>query len=135
MLLSTGICNNIGPNEIRKRRLLGNLALSAGLVLAILFIWQDVDDLVRLIVIIPFFLGWLGMLQSIQKTCVFLALNGLQNQDHGNEALPDTELRHQFRIRSIWILIVATFLTLLCACITLAVQVELFRGPQGPALR
>lgn len=127
-------CQNLGPKEIRRRRLLGYLGLNVGVILAIIFIWQDVSDYLRMLVFIPFFVGYLGILQALQKTCVVLALKGVQNQDQGDEPVVDIALRRKLRRRSIWILILAVFLALMCTYLTLAIHTELLRWPQPPAL-
>ncbi len=128
------VCQNLGPKEIRKRRLLGYLAINIGLILAIIFIWQDVSDYLRMLVFIPFFVGYLGILQAIQKTCVVLALKGQQNQDQGNQPVIEDALRQKLWRRSIWILIFACILAGLCTYLTLAIHSELLRWPQPPAL-
>ena len=127
-------CRNLGPKEIRKRRLLGYLALNVGLVLSILFIWQDVSDYFRALVFIPFFVAYLGIIQALQKTCVVLALKGQQNQDQGDEPVVDRALRNKLWRRSIWILILSGILALICTYLTLAIHSELLRWPQPPAL-
>ncbi len=128
------VCQNLGPKETRKRRLLGYLAINVGLILAIVFIWQDVSDSLRMLIFIPFFVGYLGILQAIQKTCVVLALKGQQNQDQGNEPVVENTLRQKLWRRSIWILIFAGILAVLCTYLTLAIHSELLRWPQPPAL-
>lgn len=134
MILSTALCQNLGPKETRKRKLFGYLALNVGLVLALIFIWQNVDDLIRMTVFIPFFLGYLGVLQSIQKTCVVLGLKGMENQDQGNQALVDAELQRKLRTRSYWIIFMAVILGVICTYLTLAIHPEIMAWPQGPAL-
>jgi len=127
-------CQNLGPKEIRKRRLLGYLALNIGLVLAIVFIWQDAPDYLRVLVFVPFFVGYLGILQSIQKTCVVLAFKGTKNQDQGEELIVEDALRRKLWRRSIWILILAGLLALICTYLSLAIHTELLRWLQPPDL-
>ncbi len=134
MILSTAVCLNLGPKEIRKRRLFGYLCLNVGLILAIVFVWQDVADWVRLLVFIPFFFGYLGILQAIQKTCVVLAFAGQQNQDQGAEAVVDEAIKRKLKVRSYWILILCFLLASICAYLTLVIHTELLNWPQGPAL-
>ena len=115
------VCQNLGPKETRKRWMLGCYALCVGLVLAIIFIWQDASDYLRLLVFIPFFVGYLGILQAFQKTCVVLGLKGQQNQDQGNEPIVEKALRQKLWRRSVWILISAVILALICTCLSLAI--------------
>lgn len=135
MILAAAVCQNLGPKQTRKRRLFGYLMLNVGLVLAVIFIWLNVNDILRMLVFIPFFLGYLGVLQAIQKTCVVLALKGMENQDQGNQALVEASTIRKLKVRSFWILIIATFLGLLCTYLTLAIHAEHLAWPQGPAPR
>lgn len=134
MIAAAIVCQNLGPREIRKRRLLGYLSFNIGLVMALLFIWQNVSDFLRMLVFIPFFFGYLGILQSLQKTCVFLAFQGKQNNDQGNEAVTDQALRRKLKTRSVWILILSTLLALICTYLTLAIHAELIQWPEPPPL-
>ncbi|HQR42593.1 MAG TPA: hypothetical protein PLX97_07905 [Gemmatales bacterium] len=134
MSTSSTICLNLGPRESRKRRLLGLLAFNIGIVLAIFFIWQNVDDLLRATVFIPFFFAYLGILQSLQKTCVFLAIQGKQNLDQGNEQVAEDALRRKLWHRSLWIIFWAATLALLCTYLTLAIHPELMEWPRAAAV-
>jgi hypothetical protein len=129
MLLSTAVCLNLGPKQIRKRRLLGLLSFQLGVILSVVFIWLNVPDIVRATVFIPYFFAYLGILQSLQKTCVFLAFQGKQNLDAGNEAVAEDRLRSQLKNRSIWIIILATILALLCTYLTLVIHPEIMAMP------
>jgi hypothetical protein len=129
MLLSTAVCLNLGPSQIRKRRLLGLLSFQLGLVLSILFVWLNVSDIVRATVFIPYFFAYLGIIQSLQKTCVFLAFQGKQNLDAGNETVTEDLLRKKLKSRSIWIIILATLLALLCTYLTLVIHPEIMGMP------
>lgn len=115
------VCQNLGPKETRKRWFLGCYSLSVGLILAIIFIWQDASDYLRMLVFIPFFVGYLGILQAFQKTCVVLALKGQLNQDQGNEPIVDKTLRQKLKRRSVWILVSAGILAVICTCLSLAI--------------
>lgn len=135
MIASAVACQNLGPRETRKRRLLGYLSINVGLVLAIVFIWQNVSDYLRMLVFIPFFFGYLGVLQSLQKTCVFLALKGKQNLDQGNEEVVDAAIKRKLFTRSIWTLILTTIMALLCTYLTLAIHSEMMmKWPEPPPL-
>lgn len=129
MLLSTAVCLNLGPKQIRKRRLLGLLSFQLGLILSVVFIWLNVSDILRALVFIPYFFAYLGILQSLQKTCVFLAFQGKQNLDAGNETVTEDRLRRQLKGRSIWIIILSTILALLCTYLTLVIHPEIMAMP------
>ena len=132
MILSAAACQNLGPREARKRKLFGYLFINVGLVLAVVFIWQDAADWIRVLVFIPFFLGYLGVLQSIQKTCVLLTASGMQNHDAGPQPQTDPLLQRKLKVRSIWIILLSAILALIFAYLTLAIRTEHMVWPQGP---
>lgn len=131
MSFSSVVCQNLGPAQTRRRRLMGYVLLNVGLVLALVFIWLDVNDSLRALVFIPFFFGYLGIIQAIQKTCVVLAMKGLQNLDQGCEKVADSPMQSRLKVRAIWILIFAAALALLCTYLTLAIRTEHLQWPRA----
>jgi hypothetical protein len=117
-------CQNLGVREAARRNFLGLAGFFLGIILAIVLIGINASILVRLLVFIPFFLGYLGLLQAHHKTCVILGLRGEQNMDQGNEALGDSTLKAKLRSRSIKILISSALLAGLCTFITVAIHLE-----------
>jgi hypothetical protein len=64
-LPSAEICvMNLGPNGRRARRNSGLVALAAGLLLAVALIVAGSPRLVRLLVAVPFGIGFAGLLQA-----------------------------------------------------------------------
>lgn len=61
-------CGNIEGRDITFRRLSGVFGLAAALLMAWQFHLNDFPDWVRLTVFIPFFFGYLGLLQAHEKT-------------------------------------------------------------------
>jgi len=59
---------NIGPNEVRKRRLMGIVALAAGVGLAFLAVVLQAPRWSRLIVFFPIWIAGLGLFQAREKT-------------------------------------------------------------------
>lgn len=59
---------NLGPREIRKRRLMGIVALSIGVGLAFLLIVLEAPRLSRLIIFFPVWIAGLGLFQAREKT-------------------------------------------------------------------
>lgn len=59
---------NIGPREIRKRRLMGLVALTVGVGLAFLLVVLGAPRLLRLIVFFPLWIAGLGFFQAREKT-------------------------------------------------------------------
>jgi len=134
MLLSAVVCQNLGPKQIRKRRLLGLLSFQIAVILSVVFIWFNLSDLVRATVFIPYFFAYLGVLQSLQKTCVFLAFQGRQNLDTKEEAVAEELLQRKLKSKSIGILVLTTLLALLCTYLTLAIHLELMAWPEKAAV-
>lgn len=59
---------NIGPLGQRRRRLVGVVALTAGVVLAVALVTTGQERAWRLTVFLPFWLAALGLLQAREKT-------------------------------------------------------------------
>jgi hypothetical protein len=66
--MSETVDRNIGPREIRKRRLLGIVALTVGVALAFLLVVYEAPRPVRLVVFFPVWLAGLGLFQAREKT-------------------------------------------------------------------
>lgn len=59
---------NIGPREIRKRRLMGIVALTIGAGLAFVLVIFEAPRLSRLVVFFPIWMAGLGLFQAREKT-------------------------------------------------------------------
>jgi hypothetical protein len=59
---------NIGPREVRKRRLLGIVAFTVGVGLAFLLVIFEAPRLLRLIIFFPIWIAGLGLFQAREKT-------------------------------------------------------------------
>ena len=59
---------NIGPKESRKRFVMGIGTLAAGVILAVLFILGDVERKWRMVLLLPFWIGALGIFQAQRST-------------------------------------------------------------------
>lgn len=59
---------NIGAREIRKRRLMGIVALTVGVGLAFLLVVFEAPRLLRIIVFLPIWIAGLGLFQAREKT-------------------------------------------------------------------
>jgi hypothetical protein len=59
---------NIGPMEIRKRRLMGVAMLALGVVLAVVFAHADVSRGWYAALLLPFWIGTLALFQARKKT-------------------------------------------------------------------
>jgi hypothetical protein len=108
---------NIGPRERRKRRLMGVVALTAGVGAAFVLVVYGAPRLSRLVIFFPIWMAGLGLLQSREKTCIALAARGVCNMDDGEESIVDEKLAGQLRDKARQInrraLITAAAITLL----------------------
>ncbi|HKS29476.1 MAG TPA: hypothetical protein VJS44_16720 [Pyrinomonadaceae bacterium] len=59
---------NIGPREIRKRRLMGIVALTVGVGLAFVLYVFEAPRMSRLFVFFPVWIAGLGLFQAREKT-------------------------------------------------------------------
>jgi cytochrome c-type biogenesis protein CcmE len=59
---------NIGPNERRKRRMMGVIALTAGVGTAFMLVVSGAPRWSRLIIFLPIWLAGLGLIQAREKT-------------------------------------------------------------------
>jgi len=59
---------NLGPREVRKRRLMGYVALAAGVGLAFLSVVLNTPRWSRVIVFFPVWIAGLGLFQAREKT-------------------------------------------------------------------
>jgi hypothetical protein len=119
-------CLNLGEAEVAKRKRRGLWSFALALVLALIFIVAKVPDVVRLLVWVPFFFGYLGLLQAHRKTCVVLAFQGKQNLDQGIVFLPDQTEASRLKRRSVGILLSSALLAAVCTVLTVAVHPERF---------
>jgi hypothetical protein len=68
MQMETNQAANIGERERRKRRVMGFVALAAGVAAAFLLVALGEPRALRLVVFAPFWIAGLGLLQSREKT-------------------------------------------------------------------
>ena len=73
-----GTCN-IGPKEIRLRRIAGWIGLISTLLLGALFIYLHVLPWVRIVLFIPATISALGFLQAAFHFCAAFGMKGLFN--------------------------------------------------------
>lgn len=73
-----GVCN-IGPAEIRMRRMTGYVGLAASAALFIIFYLVPIDPTLRLLVFLPATLAATGFLQASLHFCAKYGMSGLFN--------------------------------------------------------
>lgn len=111
---------NLGPREVRKRRLMGIVALAAGGGLAFLSVVMEAPRWSRLIVFFPIWMAGLGLFQAREKTCIALAARGTCNMDAGEESINDENLVNQLRSKARQINRRAIIIALVVTMVTLA---------------
>jgi hypothetical protein len=108
---------NIGPREQFKRRLMGRVALIAGVALTVVLIGYGAPRLLRLVIFFPLWMAALGFFQARDKTCIALAARGTCNMGAGEQEIDDPVLRAKLREKARRIhlraLVMAVALTLL----------------------
>lgn len=77
-----GVCN-IGPWEIRRRRLFGILGLAAGVALFVALTAKGAPPLARLVLLFPFWGGAFSWLQARRRFCAGFAMEGISNFGEG----------------------------------------------------
>ncbi len=89
-----GVCN-IGPAEIRRRRLIGYAGLAGALVLAAGLVVVDAPAFLRLLVAAPVAIGLSGLIQARSHFCAGYGMAGLRNLGEmgQQESVEDAESR------------------------------------------
>ena len=86
---------NIGPRERRRRLIIGIAMFAIAAAVATMLIVTAAPKAWRLFVLLPCWVGALGVIQVKEKTCVALASRGMRNMDSGDEQITDAiELEH-----------------------------------------
>jgi hypothetical protein len=91
---------NIGTRERRKRRLLGFVALTAGVAAAFVLVVYDAPRWWRLVIFPLIWIGGLGLMQARDKVCIALAARGVRNLDAGEESIADAHLAAELRLKA-----------------------------------
>lgn len=120
-----GVCN-IGPAEIRRRRLSGYVGLALALVFLTIAFALGWAAPWRLLVALPVFLSAQGFLQAAFRFCVGFATRGLYNFGElgSEETVHEAEFRRKDQRK-------ALLITLLAAAIAVAAAVLAYFIPIG----
>jgi hypothetical protein len=110
---------NIGPEEQKKRITIGTTTVAIGAALAVYLLASGAPRPWRLLVLLPFWAGAIGLFQVKEKTCVALSARGMRNMDAGDEVMTNAaeleQVRAQARKVHIEAFVTAVLLTLLVA--------------------
>jgi hypothetical protein len=91
---------NIGPEERRKRRVMGTWTLALALALAGTAVVLGWGVGARLVLAPLVFAGFLGILQAREHTCVALASKGLCDLDAGPQRVQDDVQRRALKAKA-----------------------------------
>jgi hypothetical protein len=110
---------NIGPEERKKRITIGSTTMAIGAALAVYLVASGAPRPWRLLVLLPLWVGAIGLFQAKEKTCVALTARGMRNMDAGDEVVTNAseleQMRAQARKVHIESFLTALLLTLLVA--------------------
>jgi hypothetical protein len=107
------VCVNIGPKQRRQRLLFGVGLLGFGVMLVVPNLINDGTIALRLLCGLFWWLGALGVIQALERTCIALARRGVRNLDAGEEPVSGAEHKAlRRRARNIHIKAAATGLGL-----------------------
>ena len=93
-----GVCN-IGPKEIRRRKIAGWSGLILTTITIILLFWLDAGKWWRLMVFIPAVMSAIGFIQVYSKFCVYFGFGHMFN--FGNVGKTDSVEQANFRAKDI----------------------------------
>ena len=82
-------CQNLGPKEIRKRKIFGWLMILLASLASGMTLLFNAQPFFYLLISLLFFLGFLGILQAKRGICVIYAARGVKNFDRGVERISD----------------------------------------------
>ena len=77
-------CQNLGPNEIKKRRIVGTVGLVSYFGTLYYFATHQVPTLYQFLIFVPYLITIVGFYQAEEKTCLAIAVQGKENYDNGN---------------------------------------------------
>jgi hypothetical protein len=112
-----GVCN-IGPAEIRSRKLVGWLGLAASIVLWAAFVVFRAPALWRLSLFIPATASAVGFLQAAMHFCAAYGILGVWNVGSGvgkTDTVEQAEFRRRDRWKAVQILLYAVLIGIAAA--------------------
>jgi hypothetical protein len=98
-------CENIGPRQRRRRIRMGSILLALGVALAGVLIGLGAERALRVVTLVPFAAGSIGLFQVRARTCVVFAARKVKNMDQGEVPVTDSrELETlQRQARTVWL--------------------------------
>lgn len=103
---------NIGPDQRSKRMVAGVVMAVFSLGLAAVLVLLEVSPWIRFALAVPVWFAVLNWFQVRQKTCVYFAAIGKQDQGSGLTPVDDPEADRQLRLQARMIYLWTTLVTL-----------------------
>jgi hypothetical protein len=110
-------CQNLNDHEVKKRKILGYGSLVVAFALVGLAKFQHPPEWVHAMPAIPFFFGYLNILQARTRTCVALAFREADMSQGQLQPVPDRQTGWMLKVRSFKMIALAAVLALLSAAI------------------
>lgn len=119
--ISNTVCiANISPRERQKRLNFGLLALGIGVVLLVFLLGSEASRWWRLVLLLPFFGGMVGIFQWRDKTCIALANSGTRKLGETTETVDNAAELAQIRKQARWVQVKALATALVLTLIAFA---------------
>lgn len=125
------VCANLGTKQSRMRMYAGFVLLVFGIFMGVWCVSNDANEMLRMSVFIPVFLGYIGILQARGKTCILLALNGTMDDEQGSRAVTDSILKNKLRWKALRVVLLSAFLAALWTLLCLGITKESFWPQSG----
>ena len=110
-------CQNLNDSEVKKRKMLGYGSFIAGFALVAMCKLQQQPEWVNAMPAIPFFFGYLNVLQARTRTCVLFAFMEKDMTGDVLQPVPDRATSWTLKKRSVKLIVGAGVLALVSAAI------------------
>ncbi len=112
---------NIGPKQRRKRLFMGLTVHAITIVLSAVFIHYHLGLWWKSALFIPFFMGFLGLIQAQKKVCVMYAQQSTRNMDNGTEKIEDESIADEIRKKAKKIYLVSLLSSIFMTIVIMAI--------------
>lgn len=110
-------CGNLDKREVDKRRKLASFSFVTAFAVVVFNKLSGVEPWMEWLTAIPFFLGYLGLLQAQTQTCVMLAFADRDLSQGQSLPVDDRATGWRLKKRSVKIILAAVVLAVLSAAI------------------
>jgi hypothetical protein len=110
-------CHNLDDSEVRKRKVTGHWALIAAFALVAASKLHELPKWIAALPAIPFFLGYLNLLQARTRTCVMLAFMERDMSQGTMRQVSSRALGRRLKKRSVKLILAAGLLAAISAAL------------------